>query len=247
MTRTVLITGAAGALGRALTYHFTELGWRVAGVVRGAADELPSDVEQVLADLSTWAGVDLVGNALPHPPDLLVHAAATYPARGSELSNAELGDVIHVNALAPYQISQRMLDRLAPGAGMTIVCLGSEAMFHADARSGPYGASKAALRVLSSALAARARGTASAVAMLTLGPLATPAREAELATLAERHGHNRDALATVLLARSNPDLVIDSFLPLESCCRAIEHLHSAGRSANGAHYRLDGGSAGSLI
>lgn len=248
--RHVVITGASGSLGVALTAYFSTRGWAVTGVVRhrphGPAVE-NVNVRYVEADLAEEVGVLTVLDSFADRPDLLVHAAAIYPPRGFELDAESMNSVFRVNTLAPYRISRGVLRAHGSGRRSTIVTVNSEAIFHADAASGIYGASKAALRVLTSALADEARGTSSAVASLTLGPLWTPPRQAEIDALAARHGQNADTLAATLLSRSNPDLVIDEFIPLESCCRAVEHLYEMGHIVNGTSYRLDGGSAGSLM
>lgn len=250
MTRAVLVTGAGGALGSALCQYFVSRGWQVTGVVRETNADLLEGLPEltvVEADLSSEAGLDRVSQACQQPLDLLVHAAVMNSRQPDELDGTSLDAIFRVNASAPYRISQRLLARTDTDQRLTIVCINSEAIFHADASSGVYAASKAALRVFTSALANSARGTASAVASLVLGPLSTPDRQAEFTTLAERHGQDPKALARVLLARSNPDLVIDEFIPLEACCNAVEHLYHMGKIANGTTYRLDGGSSGSLI
>jgi NAD(P)-dependent dehydrogenase (short-subunit alcohol dehydrogenase family) len=83
MTRTVLITGAAGGLGQAATTLLQSRGWQVAGVSRdagrlaGASDSfLPIE-----ADVSTGEGADAaLAACLEHfgaPPDALIHAAGS--------------------------------------------------------------------------------------------------------------------------------------------------------------------------
>lgn len=217
------------------------------GAEPASAEVPPPGVTLVRADLATDAGLAALLAACPVPPRLLVHCAVSYPTAVADLAPADLDAVFRVNAVAPYELSRRLLARTDADTPMTVVCVNSEAMYRADDRSGVYGASKAALRVLTTALAAGCRGTGNAVASLVLGPLATPRRMAELAGLAVKHGRAVPELAALALRKTNPDLVLTHFIELESCHRSVTYVAGLGPTANGMVCRLDGGSAGSLI
>lgn len=243
------MTGVGGGLGSHLAGYLIDRGWQVTGVGRTAAgaESVPSRVRYVEADLATDEGVAGIAGRFATTPDLVVHAATVYPREPDRLSPAELDGVFRVNALAPYRLSKLLLDLQREDRPVTVVCINSEAMFHADEASGVYAASKAALRVLTASLAASCRGRDAAAVSLVLGPLATPSRRAEIDRLAQRHGRDPAELTRSLLKKSNPDLVIDDFIDLDACCRVIEHVSGLGPVANGVVYRLDGGSAGTLI
>jgi NAD(P)-dependent dehydrogenase (short-subunit alcohol dehydrogenase family) len=247
--RTALVTGVSGGLGSHLAGHLIDGGWRVTGVGRTAAGKAPGrpSLTYVEADLATEEGVAEIAGQFTTTPDLVVHAATVYPREPDTLPLAELDAVFRVNALAPYRLSKLLLDLPREDRPVTVVCVNSEAMFHADETSGMYAASKAALRVLTASLAASCRGQDAAAVSLVLGPLATPSRRAEIDRLAQRHGRDPVELTRYLLRKSNPDLVIADFIGLDVCCRAIEHVAGLGPVANGMVYRLDGGSAGTLI
>jgi NAD(P)-dependent dehydrogenase (short-subunit alcohol dehydrogenase family) len=53
MTKTVLITGAGGGIGRACVHHFTDKGWGVIGVDRADFDgDFPQSGRFIKADIS---------------------------------------------------------------------------------------------------------------------------------------------------------------------------------------------------
>jgi NAD(P)-dependent dehydrogenase (short-subunit alcohol dehydrogenase family) len=176
-----------------------------------------------------------------------VHAAVVAPPEPATLSLAELDAVFRINALAPYRLSTLLLDLPRDDRPVMVVCVLSEAMFHADERSGVYAASKAALRVLAGSLAASCRGTGAAVVSLVLGPLATPSWMGQIDRLAEEREQDPGEFARQVLKRLHPGLAIEDFIDLEACCRAVAHMFELGPVANGMVYRLDGGSAGTLI
>jgi NAD(P)-dependent dehydrogenase (short-subunit alcohol dehydrogenase family) len=83
MTRTALITGAAGGLGQAATTLLQGRGWRVAGTSRDAA-RLPGQAQNFLpidADVSSAEGADQALAASIEtfgvPPDALIHAVGS--------------------------------------------------------------------------------------------------------------------------------------------------------------------------
>ena len=72
--KTILITGAAGFLGRYMARHFHEQGWKVIGIDSAPPENAP------LPDLSAYYGVllpswELNGLLEKHAPDLCVHCA----------------------------------------------------------------------------------------------------------------------------------------------------------------------------
>jgi NAD(P)-dependent dehydrogenase (short-subunit alcohol dehydrogenase family) len=248
--RRALVTGASAGLGAHLATRLAEDGWRVLGLGRRRAAEVSAvpGVDYVSLDLSAPDAASAVGARLDDVPDLVVHNAVSYPVRSGGVSEpAELEAVFRVNALLPYRLTADLLVRKPDEQFCSVVMVNSESMFHADATSGEYGASKAALRVLTSALATSCRGRNASVSTLLLGPLGTPARQADIGRAAEKRGVPVADVTRLFLRRSNPDMVIDFFIDLESCYRSLRYLVDLGRVANGTVCRLDGGSAGSLI
>ncbi|WP_345310095.1 SDR family oxidoreductase [Candidatus Villigracilis saccharophilus] len=52
-SKTVLVTGAGGGIGRACIHHFSEKGWRVVGVDRfDFGDDFPKNGRFIKADIS---------------------------------------------------------------------------------------------------------------------------------------------------------------------------------------------------
>ena len=80
MTRTVLITGAGGGIGRACINHFSNHGWRVIGVDRSDfGDDFPKNGRFIKADISQPDSVEQIFQQAKefHPAlDALVNNAA---------------------------------------------------------------------------------------------------------------------------------------------------------------------------
>ncbi|HSA99439.1 MAG TPA: SDR family oxidoreductase, partial [Anaerolineales bacterium] len=84
MTKTVLITGAGGGIGRACVHHFAESGWRVIGVDRLEFDEgFPENGHFIQADISKPQSTEQIFEEARafHPTlDVLVNNAAVQVA-----------------------------------------------------------------------------------------------------------------------------------------------------------------------
>ncbi|MBM0275413.1 SDR family NAD(P)-dependent oxidoreductase [Micromonospora tarensis] len=248
--KTAVITGASDGLGAHLATRLAEEGWRVTGVGRRPHTEssVPAGIDYVRLDLARPDAVEQLLDRLGETPDLVVQNAVSYPAPGDGApSLTEMEDVFRVNALTPYRLALGLLDRKPPEQFVSCIVINSESIYHADDGSGLYAASKAALRVLSTALATRYRSRNASVATLLLGPLADAKKVAQLRRIAEQKGLSEQQVTALFLRRSNPDLVIDQLIDFDSCHRSVAYLAGLGPVANGMLCRLDGGSAGSLI
>ena len=244
----VMIVGASVGLGRHLAAGFAEKGWQVCGVGRRDVNNSDLSYEYIRADLANWADVDLLKERLASDcPNLIVFNAAMYAnsAPGQETTE-ELETLFRVNAIAPYALLYNYLVG-AKETLRTCVIVNSDAIYHASVQSGVYAATKAALRVLTSALAQAAKSKNAAAATLLLGPLADERKLSEFRSIAAKRGIMEAEIIKIFLERSNPSFAIDSLLKFEPCFESVNYIVSLGRSANGMLCKLDGGSSGSLI
>ncbi|WP_336030312.1 SDR family NAD(P)-dependent oxidoreductase [Geodermatophilus sp. FMUSA9-8] len=164
MTPTALVTGASRGLGLALTAALTRRGTRVVVDARDAArlaaavGALPHRdlVTALPGDVTDPAHRAALARAAGDRLDLLVlNASALGPAplpRLADLPPAAFEEVLRVNAVAPLALVQAALPALER-AGGTVVSVSSDAAVEAYEGWGGYGASKAALDLLTAVLA----------------------------------------------------------------------------------------------
>jgi NAD(P)-dependent dehydrogenase (short-subunit alcohol dehydrogenase family) len=166
--RGVVVTGGAGALGRAIATRLALEGARVALIdaradaCEAAADQVAAasgaDVHAVVGDLAaeepTRAAAqqawDAVGGA-----DVLVNAAGIYPSRLLvDMPTQEWDDVFSINVRAPLVLTREYARRwIADGSAAHVVMITSGAADRTRRGAGHYSASKAALTTLTKAFA----------------------------------------------------------------------------------------------
>lgn len=160
--KTALVTGGSSGLGRALVRALTDLGWRVITDAR--------DAERLAAEVGA-TGADLVAGDLAEPGhraalvdavgqgglDLLVNNASSLgpvPLRPlSDLAATELAEIFAVNAVAPTDLTTRLLPALKQRDGVVVSISSDAAVEHYETWGG-YAASKAALDSLTLTVAA---------------------------------------------------------------------------------------------
>ena len=156
--RTVLITGAAGALGEALAHAFSEEGANV--VVTARREEEGTKLAKSLGDKSIFVLLDVTNeaswaNAISKaeskfgPISVLINNAANLAVGGVETVSVEdwrkvidtnlTGDFLGIRAVAPS---------MRKGGGGSIVNISSIAGLHATPGLAAYGASKWGIRGL---------------------------------------------------------------------------------------------------
>jgi short-subunit dehydrogenase len=169
----VLLTGASGGLGQAMTQALRQAGSAVMGVSRSGVEASPSGTQWVRADLSTDAGLAaVVAAAADWRANVLVHAAGV-PSFGAlaSVTPSQMQAVLQTNLLAPMRLTQSMLPQLQRQAPAQIVFVGSALGRIGLPGFSVYGASKAGLHGFAEALRRELSGTG--VRIQILGPRST--------------------------------------------------------------------------
>jgi len=165
-----LVTGASRNIGAAIAIAFAEAGSDLVLVARGAdgldaiaariADTWPARrVLTLAADISVPEEVACVAaRALDQfgVVDTVVNNAATTgtPAPSLEVADGALEEVFRTNVFAPFRIIQALVPAMqSSGRGGSIINVLSGAGFAPVPRALPYGASKAALWLMTRSLA----------------------------------------------------------------------------------------------
>ena len=159
-TKTVLITGAGGDLGRAFTAVFARAGYAVAGLdvseaalkrFSAAAEAVGGDHLSLTCDLRDWSQIEKAVDAAARHfgrIDVVINNATmrTSPTMKplEECSEAEFDNVLAVGPRAALGETRAALPHLKEVSG-AVINIGSGAGVAAAAGLGPYGMSKAAM------------------------------------------------------------------------------------------------------
>ncbi|WP_310728629.1 SDR family oxidoreductase [Streptomyces sp. N2A] len=246
-----IVIGASHGWGAFLGGRLAEEGWEVTAIGRRSKPDLPDSaaLRYLQADLATADGYQDVERELrEQAPTLVVYNAVSYGPRDAKLPPlADLEATFKINALVPYHLLLNHVNQESSAEFCTYVVTNSDSIYHANKYSGIYAASKAALRVLTAALASACQSHHAAAATLLLGPLADKENFEKLQEVAERTGADLSVVTRRYLGKSNQAYVINSFLSYESCVKSVLTIASLGRDANGMLCKVDGGSSGSLV
>ena len=177
---TILITGAARGIGRALCEDALRRGWSVIGSVRDAETakaleaELGPRFQALVFDVTDAAAVAKAAASLDRPIDILINNAGIIgPDRQSALDMDFVGfaEALAVNVLAPLRIAQMFLPHLKRGDRPRLLTISSNmgSMSRAGSDHLAYRASKAAVNKVSQGLATDLRRFGIAVAAIHPG------------------------------------------------------------------------------
>ncbi|HVN16999.1 MAG TPA: SDR family oxidoreductase [Anaerolineales bacterium] len=157
-SRTVLITGAGGGIGRACIHHFAEKGWRVIGVDRADfGDDFPRDGRFVKADISHPDSAEQIFQQARdfHPAlDVLVNNAAVQIAKPLVETTVEEWDAVMASNLRSAFLFVKLAHPLMKAAGGgAIVNVSSVHAIQTSTNIATYAASKGGLLALTRAMA----------------------------------------------------------------------------------------------
>ena len=192
MTRTVLITGAAGGIGRATVALFHEKSWRVIGVDRlKFGDGFPEGGVFVRSDISMPEDMQAIFEQVhSHTAslDALVNNAALQIAKPLLDTTAEEWDSVMASNLRSVFLAAKLAHPLLASSGGAIVNVSSVHAIQTSANIAAYAASKGGLLALTRAMAIEFAPQNIRVNAILPGAVDTPMLRAGL-----ERGHARGA------------------------------------------------------
>jgi glucose 1-dehydrogenase len=156
--KTVLITGAAGGIGRATVSLFTERGWRVIGVDKNIfGEEFPKDGLFVHSDISHPEDMQVIfekAHAFTDTLDVLINNAALQVAKPLIETSVEEWDAVMAANLRSVFLSVKLAHPLLKArGGAAVVNVSSVHAIQTSANIAAYAASKGGLLALTRAMA----------------------------------------------------------------------------------------------
>ncbi len=147
----VLVTGAARGIGRAIVEHLTSSGWDVIAGVRSEKDATaitkvdPQRVSAVILDITNADDIAKLADALPKRLDAVVNNAGV--AVGGPVETVTPDDwrnILEVNVIGQFAVTRAILPRLRESRGRVLFISSVNGRI-ATPMLGPYSASKFAL------------------------------------------------------------------------------------------------------
>ena len=156
--KTILITGAAGGIGRATVTLFTEKGWRVIGVDRNIfGDDFPKNGLFIRSDISRPEDMQVIfqkASAFTDSLDALVNNAAMQIAKPLIETSVDEWDAVMAANLRSVFLGVKLAHPLLKArGGAAVVNVSSVHAIQTSANIAAYAASKGGLLALTRAMA----------------------------------------------------------------------------------------------
>ena len=223
--KVIVVTGAAGNLGRALAVAFAQRGARIAlldlneQTTQAVVDDLPQDADATAyaVNLLEAASVNQTLQAIVHDfghIDVLANIAGGFTMGPliQDTGDRDWEFMMNLNARSIFYTCRAAIPNMLANGGGRIINVSARAALEGKGRMGPYCASKAAVKTLTESLAAENKFDNINVNCMLPGTIDTP--------------QNRDAM---------PDANFSNWVPPEALADVVVFLASeAARCVTGA-------------
>ena len=153
--KTILVTGAAGGIGRAVAAECAKMGATLVltDIVQQGLEDTLSTLEgdvhtYYVADMTNQEELDLLVSNLPNLDGMVSNAGITKPAPVKFINKDDLERIMSINALAPIYLTQKLLRKKKFNEGGSLVFTVSIGGVYTTAPGNAmYGTSKGALQV----------------------------------------------------------------------------------------------------
>jgi NAD(P)-dependent dehydrogenase (short-subunit alcohol dehydrogenase family) len=237
--KTVLITGGTSGIGRASAERFAKSGADVIISGRDATrgERVVKEIELdggrarfIAADLGARDGARKLAQAAG-PVDILVNNAGVFPfAPTHETTSDQIEEVLQINVAAPFELTAAVAPGMADRGDGAVINVSTMAASFGLPGAAVYGASKAALELLTKAWAAEYGAQGVRVNAVAPGPTRTPGTDVmgdaldELAStlpLGRPADADEIARAIVFLASDDATYVNGAVLPVDGGRTAV--------------------------
>ncbi len=168
----VLVTGAARGIGRAVVEHLASTGWDVIAGVRSEEDANaitkvdPQRISAVILDITNAEHIANLSDALPNRLDAVVNNAGVAVGGPVEtVTPEEWRKVLDVNVIGQFAVTRAVLPKLRESRGRVLFISSVNGRI-ATPMLGPYSASKFALEAACDALRVELRGWGVSVVLI---------------------------------------------------------------------------------
>ena len=203
----VVVTGAAGALGRVVARHFLERGHPLVLVdldeaaMRRAYADVPGDLRYVATDLTAPAATAAIAAALGDAPAAVLCNIAGGFAMGTPVHDADGGDwqrMLDMNVSTMLGACRAVVPGMIAAGTGRIVNVAAASATSGKASMGPYVASKSAVARLTESMALELRGHGINVNAVAPSIIDTPANRAAMPGVDPSAWVSPDQLADVI-------------------------------------------------
>ena len=151
----ILVTGAAGGIGRATSLECAKLGAHLvltdineAGLAEALSQLSGEGHSYVVTNLTVQDELDALVAGLPQLDGFVSNAGITKPTPVKFINKDDLERIMSINTFAPIYLTQRLLKKKKFNVGASLVCTVSVGgVFTTAPGNAMYGASKGALQV----------------------------------------------------------------------------------------------------
>ena len=196
--RTILITGAAGGIGRATVSLFAEKGWRVIGVDRSEfGSDFPKNGLFIQSDISHPEDMEVIfgkAHQFTESLDALVNNAAVQVAKQITETTVEEWDAVMASNLRSVFLGVKLAHPLLKAQGGAVVNVSSVHAIQTSANIAAYAASKGGLLALTRAMAIEFAPDNIRVNAILPGAVDTPMLRAGLGRGHAGHGDVQERL-----------------------------------------------------